>query len=85
MGDWIHIQAQPGEQLMQLHHFSIVKLQPGGDVTFALWSRNSPCRRPASACAFTPNPTSPLIRRPLPSFHAAGDLHFFPHSAIVSG
>jgi hypothetical protein len=36
MGDWIHIQSQPAEQLMQLHHFSIVKQQPSGAVTFAI-------------------------------------------------
>ena len=34
MNDWVHIQAQPGEELMQLHHFAINKLQPGGNVTF---------------------------------------------------
>jgi hypothetical protein len=36
MGDWVHIQASSGEQLMQLHHFSIVKQQAGGDVTFGI-------------------------------------------------
>ena len=36
MSDWIHIQANSGEQLMQLHHFSIVKQQASGDVTFAI-------------------------------------------------
>ena len=36
MSDWVHIQANSGEQLMQLHHFSIVKQQAGGDVTFAI-------------------------------------------------
>src|ERR1700719_973073 len=36
MSDWVHIQATSGEQLMQLHHFSIVKQQAGGDVTFAI-------------------------------------------------
>jgi hypothetical protein len=34
MSDWVYIQAEPGEQLMQLHHFSIVKQQPGCDVLF---------------------------------------------------
>jgi hypothetical protein len=36
MSDWIHLQANSGEQLMQLHHFSIVKLQAGGNVTFGI-------------------------------------------------
>lgn len=36
MGDWVHIQARAGEQLMQLHHFVIIRQQAGGDVTFAI-------------------------------------------------
>ena len=36
MSDWVHIQANSAEQLMQLHYFSIVKVQPSGDVTFAI-------------------------------------------------
>ena len=34
MGDWVHIQASSGEQLMQLYHFSIIKQQCGGGVPF---------------------------------------------------
>jgi hypothetical protein len=34
MSDWVYIRAEPGEQLMQLHHFSIVKQQPGRNVLF---------------------------------------------------
>jgi hypothetical protein len=34
MSDWVYIHAEPGEQLMQLHHFSIVKQQPGRDILF---------------------------------------------------
>jgi hypothetical protein len=36
MSDWIHLQAVSAEQLMQLHHFSIVKQQAGGNVTFTI-------------------------------------------------
>ena len=36
MGDWQYIQADSAEQLMQLHHFSIVKKQASGSVTFAI-------------------------------------------------
>jgi hypothetical protein len=36
VSDWEYIQATSGEQLMQLHHFSLVKQQAGGDVTFAI-------------------------------------------------
>ena len=36
MSVWEYIQAESAEQLMQLHHFSIVKQQASGNVTFAI-------------------------------------------------
>jgi hypothetical protein len=36
MSDWVHLQARSGELLMQLHHFSMVKQQSGGEVAFAI-------------------------------------------------
>ena len=36
MSEWVYIQADPAEQLMQLHSFSIVKKQPTGDVQFSI-------------------------------------------------
>ncbi len=36
MGDWEYIQTDCAEQLMQLHHFSIVKQHAGGNVTIAI-------------------------------------------------
>jgi len=36
MSEWVYIQADPAEQLMQLHYFSIVKQQPCGNVRFAI-------------------------------------------------
>lgn len=36
MSDWVYLQATPGEKLMQLHHFSIVKEQSAGNVAFAI-------------------------------------------------
>jgi len=36
MSEWVYIQADPAEQLMQLHNFSIVKKQPAGSVTFSI-------------------------------------------------
>ena len=36
MSEWVYIQAEPGEQLMQLHTFSIIKKQPTGDVQFSI-------------------------------------------------
>jgi hypothetical protein len=34
MTDWMYAQENPAEQLAQLHHFSFVKHQPGGEVVF---------------------------------------------------
>lgn len=36
MNDWVYLQANSGEQLMQLRYFSVVKQQETGDVTFAI-------------------------------------------------
>lgn len=36
MEQWEYIQSDAAEQLLQLHHFSIVKQQAGGNVTFAI-------------------------------------------------
>jgi len=36
VSDWVHIQADSSEQLMQLHHFSIVKHTANGDIKFAI-------------------------------------------------
>jgi len=36
MSDWVYLQAEPAEQLMQLHHFSILKPHAGGTVTIAI-------------------------------------------------
>ena len=36
MSDWVYIQAEPGEQLMQLHYFSMVKKQPDREVLFSI-------------------------------------------------
>ena len=36
MSDWINIKTDSAEQLVQLHHFSIVKQTAGGNVTFAI-------------------------------------------------
>jgi hypothetical protein len=36
MSEWVYIQADSAEQLMQLHSFSIVKKQATGDVQFSI-------------------------------------------------
>ena len=36
MTDWIYAQAQPSDELAQLHYFSVKRKQPGGDVEFLI-------------------------------------------------
>jgi hypothetical protein len=36
MTDWMYVQENPVEQLAQLHFFSIVKHQAGGDIPFRI-------------------------------------------------
>ena len=36
MSDWVYLQTNPAELLMRLHQFSIVKVQPSGNVTFGI-------------------------------------------------
>jgi hypothetical protein len=36
MSDWEYVHAHPAELLTRLHHFTIMKQQAGGDVTFAI-------------------------------------------------
>jgi len=36
MTDWMYVQENPTEQLAQLHYFSFLKRQPGGDVPFEI-------------------------------------------------
>jgi len=36
MNDWGYAQNHPEEQLARLHHFSMMKIQPGGNVEFTI-------------------------------------------------
>lgn len=36
MTDWAYVQENSGEQLAQLHYFSFIKRQTGGDVPFRI-------------------------------------------------
>ena len=36
MTDWMYVQENPAEQLAQIHFFSVIKRQPGGDVPFRI-------------------------------------------------
>ncbi|MGE0129634.1 MAG: hypothetical protein AB7U82_16265 [Blastocatellales bacterium] len=39
MADWYFAQTDPSEELAQLHHFSMKKRQPSGDVEFIITVR----------------------------------------------
>ena len=36
MSDWMYVQENPGEQLAQLHYFSVLKEQKGSEITFRI-------------------------------------------------
>ncbi|GAC1642450.1 MAG: hypothetical protein NVS9B14_24010 [Candidatus Acidiferrum sp.] len=36
MSDWVYLQAASAEELMRLHHFSMVKVQASGNVPFGI-------------------------------------------------
>jgi hypothetical protein len=36
MSDWVYLQASAAEELMQLHQFSMVKVQAAGNVKFGI-------------------------------------------------
>ena len=36
MQEWTYAQAQPSDELAQLHFFSMKKRQPGGDIEFVI-------------------------------------------------
>jgi hypothetical protein len=36
MTDWMYVQENPAEQLAQIHHFSVLKKQAGGDIPFLI-------------------------------------------------
>ena len=36
MSEWTFAQSDPGEELAQLHYFSVKKPQPGGEVEFVI-------------------------------------------------
>lgn len=47
MAEWIYAQTQPGDELAQLHFFSLVKRQPTGDVEFRITVREFATRNKA--------------------------------------
>jgi hypothetical protein len=60
MSDWIHVQANSAERLMQLHHFSIVKPQASGNVTFAIVVREFATPPPGQRMRFFAEADKPV-------------------------
>jgi|SRR5579859_363584 len=66
MSDWVHIQANPGEQLTQLHHFSMIKEQPTGNVTFAIIVREYAVPPPGQRLRFYAEADKPVNQHTAP-------------------
>ena len=52
MSDWVYLQANPAEELMRLHEFSIVKVQTTGNVTFGITVKEFAVPRPGQRVRF---------------------------------
>ena len=63
MSDWVHIQADIDEQLMQLHYFSIVKPQASGNVTFAITVKEFAVPPPGQRLRFYAEADKAVIER----------------------
>jgi hypothetical protein len=63
MSDWEYIQADSAEQLMRLHHFSIVKQQAGGNVTFVITVKEFAVPPPGQRMRFYAEADRPVNQR----------------------
>jgi hypothetical protein len=63
MSDWEYIHADSAEQLMRLHHFSIVKQQAGGNVTFAITVKEFAVPPPGQRMRFYAEADRPVNQR----------------------
>ena len=63
MSDWEYIQADSAEQLMQLHHFSIVKPHAAGSVTFAITVKEFAVAPPGQRLRFYAEADKPVNQR----------------------
>ncbi len=66
MSDWVYIQAEPGEQLMQLHHFSIVRPHSGGKVTFQIIIKEFAVPPPGQRLRFYAEADKPVNQKTAP-------------------
>jgi hypothetical protein len=63
MSDWEYIHADSAEQLMRLHHFSIVKQQAAGNVTFAITVKEFAVPPPGQRMRFYAQANRPVNQR----------------------
>jgi hypothetical protein len=66
MSDWVHIQANPGEELTQLHHFTMVKVQSAGKVTFAITVKEFAVPPPGQRLRFYAEADKPVNQKTAP-------------------
>ncbi len=63
MSDWEYMHADSAEQLMRLHHFSIVKQQAGGNVIFAITVKEFAVPPPGQRMRFYAEADRPVNQR----------------------
>lgn len=66
MSDWVYIQAESAEQLMQLHHFSIVKQLSRGTATFAITVKEFAVPPPGQRMRFYAEADKPVNQKTAP-------------------
>jgi len=85
MSDWVHIQANSAEQLMQLHYFSIVKVQPSGDVTFAITVKEFAVPPAGQQLRFYAEAEKAVNQKTAPLVPCGQGHQYFRHSEIPYG
>jgi len=66
MSDWVYIQAEPAEQLMQVHQFSIIKQQCGGGVPFKIIIKEFAVPPPGQRLRFYAEADKPVNQKSAP-------------------
>lgn len=66
MSDWVYLQAEPAEQLMQLHYFSIQKAHVGGTVTIAITVKEFAVPPPGQRLRFFAEADHPMNQKTAP-------------------
>jgi hypothetical protein len=63
MTDWIYIQENPLEQLAQLHHFSMIKHTPSGEILFNITVKEFATPPPGQRLRFFAEADRPLNQK----------------------